>query len=87
SAATYGDGAEGFRDEPTVAALKTLRPMNLYGWSKHQFDLAVASRFEAAEKMPPQWVGLKFFNVFGPNEYHKGAMASVLAKRFDDIKA
>ncbi len=87
SAATYGDGGEGFRDEPTVAALKTLRPMNLYGWSKHQFDLAVASRFEAAEKMPPQWVGLKFFNVFGPNEYHKDTMASVLARRFDDIKA
>jgi len=87
SASTYGDGAQGFRDEPTVAALKTLRPMNLYGWSKHLFDLAVAGRFEAAEKMPPQWVGLKFFNVFGPNEYHKGAMASVLARRFDDIKA
>jgi len=87
SAATYGDGTQGFRDEPAVAALKTLRPMNLYGWSKHLFDLAVAGRFEAAEKMPPQWVGLKFFNVFGPNEYHKGAMASVLARRFDDIRA
>ncbi|MDR3467826.1 MAG: ADP-glyceromanno-heptose 6-epimerase [Xanthobacteraceae bacterium] len=87
SAATYGDGLQGFGDDNTVAALKTLRPMNLYGWSKHLFDMAVAERFEAAEKMPPQWVGLKFFNVFGPNEYHKGAMASVLAKRFDDIRA
>jgi ADP-L-glycero-D-manno-heptose 6-epimerase len=46
----------------------------------------VAARVEKGEKLPPQWVGLKFFNVFGPNEYHKGPMASVLARRFDDIK-
>jgi ADP-L-glycero-D-manno-heptose 6-epimerase len=87
SASTYGDGAQGFRDEATVAALKQLRPMNLYGWSKHLFDIEVVQRSETAEKMPPQWAGLKFFNVFGPNEYHKGAMASVLARRFDDVKA
>jgi ADP-L-glycero-D-manno-heptose 6-epimerase len=87
SASTYGDGAQGFADDGTVAALKRLRPMNLYGWSKHLFDMAVADRFETADKMPPQWAGLKFFNVFGPNEYHKGAMASVLARRFDDVKA
>jgi len=61
--------------------------MNLYGWSKHLFDLAVAERAANGEKLPPQWAGLKFFNVFGPNEYHKGAMMSVLARRFDDIKA
>ena len=61
--------------------------MNLYGWSKHLFDLAVAERVSSGEKLPPQWAGLKFFNVFGPNEYHKGAMMSVLARRFDDIKA
>jgi ADP-L-glycero-D-manno-heptose 6-epimerase len=61
--------------------------MNLYGWSKHLFDMAVAARAAQGEKLPPQWAGLKFFNVFGPNEYHKGAMMSVLAKRFDDIKA
>jgi len=86
SAATYGDGAQGFRDDPSLAALKMLRPMNLYGWSKHLFDMAVASRVEREEKLPPQWAGLKFFNVFGPNEYHKGTMMSVLARRFDDIK-
>jgi ADP-L-glycero-D-manno-heptose 6-epimerase len=86
SAATYGDGAQGFADDPSVAALKTLRPMNLYGWSKHLFDMAVASRVEHGEKLPPQWAGLKFFNVFGPNEYHKGTMMSVLARRFDDLR-
>jgi ADP-L-glycero-D-manno-heptose 6-epimerase len=86
SAATYGDGAQGFGDDPSLAALKTLRPMNLYGWSKHLFDMAVASRVERREKLPPLWAGLKFFNVFGPNEYHKGSMMSVLARRFDDIR-
>jgi ADP-L-glycero-D-manno-heptose 6-epimerase len=87
SASTYGDGAQGFDDDPSQAALKALRPMNLYGWSKHLFDLAVVDRATRGEKLPPQWAGLKFFNVFGPNEYHKGGMMSVLAKRFDDIKA
>ncbi|OAF19753.1 ADP-glyceromanno-heptose 6-epimerase [Bradyrhizobium neotropicale] len=87
SAATYGDGAEGFDDDASLAALKKLRPMNLYGWSKYLFDLAVAERVARGEKLPPQWAGLKFFNVFGPNEYHKGSMMSVLARRFDDIRA
>jgi ADP-L-glycero-D-manno-heptose 6-epimerase len=87
SASTYGDGAQGFRDDQSVAALNALRPMNLYGWSKHLFDLAVAVRAASGEKLPPQWAGLKFFNVFGPNEYHKGTMMSVLARRFDDLKA
>ena len=87
SASTYGDGAQGFDDDPSLSALKTLRPMNLYGWSKHLFDMAVAERANRGEKLPPQWAGLKFFNVFGPNEYHKGTMMSVLARRFDDIRA
>jgi ADP-L-glycero-D-manno-heptose 6-epimerase len=87
SASTYGDGAQGFRDDQSIAALRTLRPMNLYGWSKHLFDMAVAERAAKSEKLPPQWAGLKFFNVFGPNEYHKGTMTSVLARRFDDIRA
>ena len=87
SAATYGDGTQGFADDPSLAALKLLRPMNLYGWSKHLFDMAIAARAERREKLPPQYAGLKFFNVFGPNEYHKGSMMSVLARRFDDIKA
>ncbi len=86
SAATYGDGAGGFDDDGSLAALKRLKPMNLYGWSKHLFDLAVVERFEKGENLPPQWAGLKFFNVFGPNEYHKGPMASVLARVFDQAK-
>jgi ADP-L-glycero-D-manno-heptose 6-epimerase len=87
SAATYGDGSQGFSDDSSPAALKRLKPMNLYGWTKHLFDLAVAERAARGEKLPPQWVGLKFFNVFGPNEYHKGEMMSLLAKRFGDAKA
>jgi len=87
SASTYGDGAQGFRDDQSISALKALRPMNLYGWSKHLFDMAVAERASRGAKLPPQWAGLKFFNVFGPNEYHKGAMMSVLARRFDDVRA
>jgi ADP-L-glycero-D-manno-heptose 6-epimerase len=87
SAATYGDGARGFDDDPSPSALQALRPMNLYAWSKHLFDMAVTNRANRGEKLPPQWVGLKFFNVFGPNEYHKGTMMSVLARRFEDIKA
>ena len=86
SAATYGDGAQGFRDDQSMDALKTLRPLNLYGWSKHLFDMAVAERAAKSETLPPQWAGLKFFNVFGPNEYHKGTMMSVLARRFDDMR-
>jgi ADP-L-glycero-D-manno-heptose 6-epimerase len=87
SAATYGDGAQGFNDEWSPDALQQLKPMNLYGWSKQLFDQAVAERFVKKEKLPPQWAGLKFFNVFGPNEYHKGEMMSLVAKRFDDAKA
>jgi ADP-L-glycero-D-manno-heptose 6-epimerase len=87
SAATYGDGAMGFDDDWSLPALRKLQPMNLYGWSKHLFDLAVVDRFVKKEKLPPHWVGLKFFNVYGPNEYHKGHMASVLAKVFGIAKA
>src|SRR5215472_9424155 len=86
SAATYGDGSAGFDDDWSLDALRKLKPMNLYGWSKHLFDLAVVDRFANGAKLPPQWVGLKFFNVFGPNEYHKGEMMSLVAKRFDEAK-
>jgi ADP-L-glycero-D-manno-heptose 6-epimerase len=86
SAATYGDGAAGFSDDWSPAALRRLKPLNLYGWSKHLFDLALVERVVKKERMPPQWAGLKFFNVFGPNEYHKGEMMSLIAKRFDDAK-
>jgi ADP-L-glycero-D-manno-heptose 6-epimerase len=87
SAATYGDGAPGFADDNSLDALGRLKPMNLYGWSKHLFDLAVIERARRRARLPPQWAGLKFFNVFGPNEYHKGEMMSLVAKRFDDAKA
>ncbi len=87
SAATYGDGTGGFDDDGAPAALKLLQPLNLYGRSKHRFDIALAERARAGGAMPPQWAGLKFFNVFGPNEYHKGGMRSVLAKSFPDAKA
>ena len=86
SAATYGDGTDGFSDDGSPPALRRLKPLNLYGWSKHLFDLAVADRAAKGASLPPQWAGLKFFNVFGPNEYHKGEMMSLLAKRFDDAR-
>jgi ADP-L-glycero-D-manno-heptose 6-epimerase len=87
SAATYGDGSAGFDDDGSPAALKRLAPLNLYGWSKHLFDQVVAERAARSAPLPPQWAGLKFFNVFGPNEYHKGAMQSVVAKMFPDAAA
>ena len=86
SAATYGDGTSGFDDDWSLHALRRLRPLNLYGWSKHLFDLVVAERLQRRSDLPPQCVGLKFFNVFGPNEYHKGHMRSVIATAFADAQ-
>ncbi len=82
SAATYGDGTQGFDDDGSLAALARLRPLNLYGWSKLAFDRAVARILAAGGPAPPQWAGLKFFNVYGPNEYHKGGQISVALKNF-----
>lgn len=82
SAATYGDGDQGFEDDQTPGALALLRPLNPYGWSKHAFDRWVARRVAEGESHPPQWAGLKFFNVYGPNEYHKGEMRSLVTKAF-----
>ncbi|MBV9735497.1 MAG: ADP-glyceromanno-heptose 6-epimerase [Acidisphaera sp.] len=87
SAATYGDGTAGFRDDASLAYLQGLRPLNLYGWSKHAFDLWVARRLAAGDPHPPQWAGLKFFNVYGPNEYHKGPMISVVKVKHDEVAA
>jgi len=81
SAATYGDGSAGFDDAGGIEALKCLRPLKLYSWSKHAFDVW-ATREAAAGRAPPRWIGLKFFNVFGPNEYHKGDMMSLVAKNY-----
>ncbi len=87
SAATYGDGSQGFDDDPQLLALAALRPLNPYGWSKHLFDRWAIRRHLAGEACPPQWVGLKFFNVYGPNEGHKGDMMSVVAKAYRSIAA
>lgn len=73
SAATYGDGALGFSDAHTL--LEGYRPLNMYGFSKHAFDLWLSR-----EGLLDRVVGLKYFNVFGPNEYHKGAMSSAILK-------
>jgi len=78
SAATYGDGSRGFSDNE--AKLHTLRPLNMYGYSKHLFDLW-AGRTALLDKI----VGLKYFNVFGPNEYHKADMRSFILKAFEQI--
>ncbi|MCW5774176.1 MAG: ADP-glyceromanno-heptose 6-epimerase [Rhodospirillaceae bacterium] len=78
SAATYGNGEAGFDDDNALPALARLRPMNPYGWSKHAFDRFAARAAAGNAARPRQWVGLKFFNVYGPNEYHKGSMRSVV---------
>ncbi len=82
SAATYGGGNQGFVDEGSLEALSKLRPLNAYGWSKHLFDRWVARELAQGNARPPQWIGLKFFNVYGPNEYHKGGMQSVIAQKY-----
>lgn len=90
SAATYGDGGQGFADDDAPQFLAKLRPLNPYGWSKHLFDRwvsRVTQDNQGEEKAPPQWAGLKFFNVYGPNEYHKGDMMSVVCKLYPEIKA
>lgn len=81
SAATYGMGEFGFDDSHDV--VQKLKPMNLYGESKNDFDKWAL----AQEKAPFFWAGLKFFNVYGPNEYHKGRMASVIFHAFNQITA
>ena len=87
SAATYGNGSNGFDDDSTEAAIARLRPLNAYGWSKNLFDRAVARTLAAGGPVPPQWAGLKFFNVYGPNEYHKGGQISVALKNWREIEA
>jgi ADP-L-glycero-D-manno-heptose 6-epimerase len=79
SGATYGDGSAGYDD--AEARLDTLRPLNAYGFSKHLFDQWALTQVSRGHK-PPQWAGLKFFNVYGPGEYHKGSMASVVYHAF-----
>jgi len=80
SAATYGDGTQGFDDDFGTAPLSLLQPLNAYGWSKHLFDRRLARKIADKAPVPPQWAGLKFFNVYGPNEYHKGGQQSVVSQ-------
>jgi ADP-L-glycero-D-manno-heptose 6-epimerase len=80
SAATYGAGEQGFDDDNSLPAAGSLRPLNLYGWSKWLFDCWVLASVARGDPAPPVWAGLKFFNVYGPNEYHKGAMQSLVSK-------
>jgi ADP-L-glycero-D-manno-heptose 6-epimerase len=87
SAATYGDGSAGFNDQQHPDALAALRPLNPYGWSKHVVDQRVISDMVRGEPTPPQWAGLKFFNVYGPNEGHKGVMQSLVTKVYPTVKA
>jgi ADP-L-glycero-D-manno-heptose 6-epimerase len=79
SAATYGDGSLGYDDNHEI--VEKLKPLNVYGESKNDFDKWALKQ----EKTPPSWYGLKFFNVYGPNEYHKGRMASVIMHAFKQI--
>jgi len=85
SAATYGDGSLGFEDRDDVDSLKALRPLNTYGWSKALFDI-FAARQAARDYAPPQWAGLKFFNVYGPNEEHKNSMKSVASQIWPQVR-
>ncbi len=87
SAATYGDGSLGFKDDDSPEYLNALRPLNPYGWSKALFDRWVARQLLCNRRAPSQHVGLKFFNVYGPNEYHKGGQMSVVAHIFPDALA
>ncbi|MCG8477180.1 MAG: ADP-glyceromanno-heptose 6-epimerase [Cytophagales bacterium] len=81
SAATYGDGSLGYDDEDE-SLIPKLKPLNLYGESKNNFDIWALKQ----KKAPFYWAGLKYFNVYGPNEYHKGRMASVVHHAFNQIQ-
>ena len=80
SAATYGAGELGYKDD--IELISELKPLNPYGWSKQLFDKWLLKQ----DNEPLQWVGFKFFNVYGPNEYHKGQMASVILHAFEQVK-
>lgn len=86
SAATYGDGANGFVDSDDLDDLAKLQPLNLYGWSKHKTDIAILTEIAQGLGAPDVWAGFKFFNVFGPNEEHKGAMRSLVRKIVPQIQ-
>lgn len=80
SAATYGNGEHGYKDNEQL--IPELKPLNAYGISKNEFDIWALEQ----KRQPPFWAGLKFFNVYGPNEYHKGRMASVIFHAYQQVK-
>ena len=86
SAATYGDGETGFEDRDNPESLNALRPLNAYGYSKYLFDQYAVRQADRGQA-PRQWAGLKFFNVYGPNEGHKGGMKSVVAQIWPKVQA
>jgi ADP-L-glycero-D-manno-heptose 6-epimerase len=87
SAATYGGGECGFADDENPSALAKLRPLNPYGWSKHVVDQRIVDDATRRRPTPPQWAGLKFFNVYGTHETHKGPMQSMVAKLVPVVRA
>jgi len=84
SAATYGAGDQDYNDDEL--AVDTLRPLNAYGYSKQFFDQWALRQIKEKQPAPPQWCGFKFFNVYGPNEYHKERMASVALHSFNQFR-
>ena len=87
SAAVYGNGENGFSDDFSTGALAKLRPLSAFAWSKLLIDRKIAQTIEQDKKTPPQWVGLRFFNLYGPNEYHKGVHQSVIPQIYAQAKA
>jgi ADP-L-glycero-D-manno-heptose 6-epimerase len=87
SAATYGDGERGFSDQMTLEDLEKLAPLNPYAWSKQLVDLRALRAAAGGARQPPAWYGVKFFNVYGPREHHKGDMRSVALKLYETVKA
>ena len=86
SAATYGDGDNGYFDNQNLDYLKSLKPLNIYAWSKNEVDKRNLFAKNLLNISPPQWISLKFFNVYGPNENHKENMISIVLKTFQQIK-
>ena len=86
SAATYGNGDQGFIDSQDPIYIKSLKPLNIYAWTKNEVDKRNLYSEKILNLSPPQWVSLKFFNVYGPNENHKENMISIILKTFQQIK-
>ena len=86
SAATYGNGDKGFTDSQNLTYLQSLKPLNVYAWTKNEVDKRNIFSKNFLNLYPPQWVSLKFFNVYGPNENHKENMISIVLKTFQQIK-